>query len=76
MVNLLMMVYFPLRVWKVRVQQENKFLVEEEKEGPVLQLCGQAAISDEYGAAVSGIETGGPGVLMEILYNFGYFYIP
>ena len=71
-----MMFYFPFRLWKVRVQQENKFLVEEEKEGPVLQLCGQAAISDEYGAAVSGIETGGPGVLMEILYTFGYFYIP
>ena len=70
------MFYFPLRLWKVRVQQENKFLVEEEKEGPVLQLCGQAAISAEYGAAVSGIETGGPGVLMEILYIFGYFYIP
>ena len=71
-----MMFYFPLRLWKVRVQQENKFLVEEEKEGPVLQLCGQAAISDEYGAALSGIEAGGPWVLLEILYIFGYFYIP
>ena len=76
MVNLLIMFYFPLRLWQVRVQQENKFLVEEEEEGPVLQLCGQAAISPEYGAALSGIETGGPGVLWEILYIFGYFYIP
>ena len=70
------MLYFPLRLWKIWFQQENKFLVEEEKEGPVLQLCGQAAISDEYGAALSAIETGGPGVLLEILYIFGYFYIP
>jgi len=60
------MFYFPFRLWQVRVQQENKFLVEEEKEGPVLQLCGQATISAEYGAALSGIETGGPGILYEI----------